>query len=192
MKNLYHWVLKWAGHPYAYPVLCFVSFIESSFFPIPVYPLLIAMSIQRPRQAIHYALGAAGCSVLGALLGYGIGFYFWDVAQGFFFKYIFSQEFFELVASKYQDNTFVAVMIASITPIPFKVFTITGGAMHVPVIPFMLGALCGRSPRFLVIGFLFYFKGEKVRYWIEKHFTTFMCVVSAVAIVVFATYRLLR
>jgi membrane protein YqaA with SNARE-associated domain len=192
MKDLYHWVLKWAGHPRAFYVLCFISFIESSFFPIPVYPLLIAMSIQIPRKSLLYSLGAALSSVLGALLGYAIGYYFWDVTHTFFFTYIFSEEFFNLVASKYQGNTFVSVMIASITPVPFKVFTITGGAMHVPVLPFMLGALCGRSPRFIIIGLLFYFKGEKVRYWIEKHFTTFMYVVSAFVILGLIAYKLMR
>ena len=192
MKKLYHWVIKWSGHPYALPILCFISFIEASFFPIPIYPLLFAMSIQNPRRSLRYGIFTASSSVAGAVLGYCIGYGFWEVIQDFVFQYIFSKDLFEIAADHFRENTFLALAIGSLTTVPFKVFTITGGAMHVPIVPFLLGAICGRSPRFVIIGLLFYFKGEQVKYWIEKHFTTFMCVVSAVAIVVVVLYKLLR
>lgn len=192
MKKLYHWVLKWAGHPHALPILCFISFIEASFFPIPIYPLLFAMCIQNPRRSLRYGVLTAASSVSGALLGYGIGYGFWEVIHEFVFKYIFSKDLFEIAAAHFQENTFLALAIGSLTPVPFKVFTITGGAMHVPLVPFILGAICGRSPRFIIIGLLFYFKGEQVKYWIEKHFTAFMTVVSALLIVAVVLYKLLR
>lgn len=192
MKKLYYWVLKWSGHRYALPILCFISFIEASFFPIPIYPLLFAMSIQNPRRSLRYGVLTAASSVSGALLGYAIGYGFWEVIHEFVFKYVFSKDLFDIAAAHFQDNTFLALAIGSLTPVPFKVFTITGGAMHVPLLPFVLGAICGRSPRFIIIGLLFYFKGEDVKYWIEKHFTTFMCVVSALLIVAVVLYKLLR
>lgn len=191
IKELYHKILKLSGHPHAFKILCAISFVEASFFPIPIYPLLFAMCIENPKKALRYGIGTALSSVLGALLGYAIGYMFWNATQDFFFTYLFSRDLFEIVQQKYQENTFWALMLCSLTPVPFKVFTISGGALHVPLLPFFFGALAGRSPRFVIIGLLFHFKGEDVKFWIEKHFTTFMCVISALAIVGFVTYKLL-
>ena len=109
-------------------------------------------------------------SVLGALFGYVLGWFFWFWIDDFFLTYILTQEQFQSVQSLFQENTFTAILLAAFTPIPFKAFTITGGVLQAPLLPFILGSVIGRGLRFYLQGILFFIFGEKIRYSIEKHF----------------------
>ena len=178
IRQLYNWVIHWAEKPQALWALSGISAIEAIFFPLPADPLLIAMGAAKPRKSFQYATVITLSSVAGALLGYLIGYMFWEASQDFFFQSVFSQETFETVKNHFNDNAFMAIFIASFTPIPFKVFTLAAGAVSLPLLPFTLSALLGRGLRFFIIATLLFFFGETIRHFIEKHFEKLTIILS--------------
>ncbi len=169
LKKLYDWVIHWAETKYGVPVMAFVSFIESSIFPIPPDPLLMALGLSRPKKAILYAIICSVASVAGGLVGYLIGWTIWEIVSEFFLTYLFSVDAFNYVGIKYNENAFLAILGAAFTPIPYKVFTITAGVFKINLATFILASSIGRSARFLIEGSLIYFFGEKIRVFIEKY-----------------------
>ena len=167
LKKLYDWVIHWAETKYGVPVMAFISFIESSIFPIPPDPLLMALGLSRPKKAILYAIICSVASVAGGLVGYLIGWTIWEIVSEFFLTYLFSVDAFNYVGIKYNENAFLAILGAALTPIPYKVFTITAGVFKINLATFILASSIGRSARFLIEGSLIYFFGEKIRYFIE-------------------------
>jgi len=169
LKKLYDWVIHWAETKYGVPVMVFISFIESSIFPIPPDPLLMALGLSRPKKAILYAIICSVASVAGGLVGYLIGWTIWEIVSEFFLTYLFSVDTFNYVGIKYNENAFLAILGAAFTPIPYKVFTITAGVFKINLATFILASSIGRSARFLIEGSLIYFFGEKIRDFIEKY-----------------------
>ncbi|NIP39133.1 MAG: DedA family protein [Candidatus Dadabacteria bacterium] len=149
--------------------MAFVSFIESSFFPVPPDPLLLALGLGKPGKAIIYAIICSVASIAGGVLGYLIGLTIWESVSGFFFTYLFSLETFNYVGTKYNENAFLAILGAAFTPIPYKVFTISAGVFKINLAIFILASAIGRSARFLIEGILIYLYGESIRYFIEKY-----------------------
>jgi len=170
-RKIYEWTIHWARTPQAAKALSLLAFAESSFFPIPPDVLLIAMCVAKPRKSFVYAALCSLFSVLGGMLGYLIGWAFWEAAGPFFFSYIpgFTEEAFGKVASLYQSNAFLTVFSAGFTPIPYKVFTITGGVCRISFATLVIASVVGRSGRFFLVGGLIYFFGEPVRTFIEKY-----------------------
>jgi hypothetical protein len=111
IRRLYDWVLHWAHTPYGTPALAILATAESSFFPIPPDPLLMALAMSRPERSIWYALVCSACSVIGGAIGYLIGWQLWSVLSDFFFNHVpgFTHEVFNLVANKYNENAFLAI-----------------------------------------------------------------------------------
>ena len=188
MRQFSNWLMSFTDTKFATPILCTVSFTESSFFLIPPDIFLIAMGAHQPKKSLFYAHLCTFFSVLGGLFGYLLGFMFWSVFQDYFFAYIATQEQFEKAQSLFQANTFTAILLAAFTPIPFKVFTVLGGVLHVPLIPFTLGAIIGRGMRYYTIGLLFFIFGEKIRVYIEKHFETATLVLGLILVIIIAYY----
>ncbi len=169
LKKLYDWVIHWAETKYGVPVMAFIAFIESSFFPVPPDPLLMALGLGKPKKAILYAIICSIASIAGGIVGYLIGWTIWESVSGFFFTYLFSPDTFNYVGEKYNENAFLAILGAAFTPIPYKVFTITAGVFKINLATFILASSIGRSARFLIEGSLIYFFGEKIRDFIEKY-----------------------
>jgi len=170
LKNLYNWVLHWADTKYAVPALSMVSFIESSFFPIPPDPLLIVLCLGKPKRSFWYATICSIMSVLGGIFGYLIGWGIWELVDNFFFNYIISQKAFLYVSGKYNENAFLAILGASFTPIPYKVFTVAAGVFKVNIFILILASAIGRSARFFMEAILIYFYGISIKMFIEKYF----------------------
>jgi len=170
LKELYNWVLHWANTKYGVPALSMVSFLESSFFPIPPDPLLIALCLGNPKRSLWYATICSIMSVLGGIFGYLIGWGIWELVDSFFLNYIFSQEAFLYVSGKYNENAFLTILGASFTPIPYKVFTVTAGVFKVNILILILASAIGRSARFFIEAILIYFYGMSIRNFIEKYF----------------------
>lgn len=172
IRRLYHWVLHWAETPYGTPALFVISFIESSFFPIPPDVLQVALSVARPKRAFYYAAVSALASVLGGIAGWAIGYALWSVVEDFFFNYVpgFSRENFAFVQAKYEENAFLAILAAAFTPIPFKVFTIAAGAFHIGLPTLIAASALGRSGRFFAVAACIYCFGPKVKHLLEKYF----------------------
>ena len=184
IRKLYFWTLHWADTKYALPALFFISFIESSFFPIPPDVLLMAMCFAVPRKWLTYAFWCTMASMLGGLLGWYIGWGFWELTQGFFFRVIpkFTPEIFHEVQELYQNNDFLTVFIGAFAPIPYKVFTIAAGVCKVNIPTFMVASFLGRGLRFIAVAALIRYFGVKVKPFLEKNFEL-MTVLFAVLLV---------
>jgi len=185
---MYNWALRFAAHPQAIYIMAFIAFIEASFFMIPPYPLQIAISIQNTKRSLWIAAINTAASVAGGFLGYAIGFLFWEATQDFFFKYIFSEQTYNLVTGIYQKNAVMALVLASITPLPFKAMTVIGGASHVPLLTFLMGAIIGRSMRFFAVGILFYLWGPPMKEWLEKYLEKIVLVLVIFVVLFLCAY----
>lgn len=179
IRKLYDWVLHWAHTPYGVPALFILAFAESSFFPIPPDVLLIALAVSIPSKSFKFATICTAGSVLGGMFGYFIGYELWYTNSGefsgfanLFFNYIpgFTYSVFDNVKAMYNENAFLSVFTAGFTPIPYKVFTITGGVCKIDFSVFILASVISRSLRFfLVAGIIFKF-GAPITKWIDKYF----------------------
>lgn len=171
-RAIYDWVLHWADTPYGTPALAAISFMESSFFPVPPDVLQIALSMSRPRRSFYYALVSVVASVAGGVLGWYIGHGFWNVVGDYFFRYVpgFSRENFDHVHHLYSENAFVAIFAAAFTPIPYKVFTIAAGVFQIPLTTLLAASVLGRSGRFFLVATCIFFFGPQVKTVLEKYF----------------------
>jgi membrane protein YqaA with SNARE-associated domain len=117
-------------------------------------------------------LVCSACSAFGGAVGYLIGWQLWNVVSEFFFAHVpgFTQEVFDLVAQKYNENAFLAVFTAAFTPIPYKVFTIAGGVFQISFLAFMVASVVGRSMRFFLVAGLIWKFGAGMKSFIEKYF----------------------
>ncbi len=158
---LYRRALVWARHPHAPWYLGGLSFIESSFFPVPPDVMLAPMSMAQPRRAWWFALLTTLTSVAGGLLGYAIGHFALDALlpwlqnSHYWPAYQASMDWFERWGVW-------AVFIAGFSPIPYKVFTIAAGAMAMALLPFTLASLIGRGARFFLVAGLMAWGGERM------------------------------
>lgn len=171
LRRAYDWMLSFAGKPHAEKALFGLSFIESSFFPIPPDPLLLAMGAARPERAIRFAIVTTVASVLGALLGYAIGALLMDSVGAWLLDlYDPKRANWGRVEAWYLEYGALALLVAAITPIPYKVFTIASGALGMAIVPFVLCSLLGRGLRFGAEGVLLRFYGAPILTWVEKWF----------------------
>ena len=170
-RKIYEWTIHWARTPQASRALALLAFAESSFFPVPPDVLLVAMCVARPRRSFAYAAICSIFSVLGGMLGYLIGWAFWEATSQFFFTYIpgFTVEHFEKVADLYRGNAFWTVFTSGFTPIPYKLFTIAAGVCQISFATLVIASILGRSGRFFLVGGLIFFVGEPVRAVIDKY-----------------------
>ncbi len=170
LRRLYDWVLGWAETRYAVPALFILAFAESSFFPIPPDVLLIALAISIPTRAFYYALICAIGSVLGGMLGYLIGYQFMGAVGNRIIEFYGFHNQWNYVGELYNNYAAWAVGIAGFTPIPYKVFTIAGGAFKIDFPTFLLASAVSRSARFFLVAALIYFFGPPIRSFIDKYF----------------------
>lgn len=170
LKRLYNWTLDKAAHPLAERWLALISFIESSFFPIPPDVVLAPMCLARPERSWRYAAICTIASVLGAVLGYAIGFFLFEtIGQAILDFYGFSDEFHGF-AENFNAQGWIIVLLAGFTPLPFKVISIAAGATALPLLILIPAAIIARAARFfLVAGLLRYF-GPPMKEWIDRNF----------------------
>jgi len=147
---------------------CF--FCESSFFPIPPDILLIALAVAIPKRSLYYALVCSAGSVLGGCLGYLIGWQFMVGIGEKIISFYGLTEKVEYIRSLYMQYDALAIGIAGFTPIPYKVFTISAGALSINFSVFVIASLVSRSMRFFLVGWLIYRFGTGIQAFIEKIF----------------------
>lgn len=191
IKKLYYWTLHWAETPYAIPALCVLSFTESSFFPIPPDVLLIALCFSVPKTWFKLALYCSIASVLGGLFGYAIGWGAWELIGEPIVNFYNGHEVIAKVKVWYEMYGFWGVLIAAITPIPYKVFTIASGSMHFDLIQFTAASVLGRSLRFFAVAWLIHKYGIKVKPFLEKHFEWATLVFTLLLVLGFMTIKYL-
>lgn len=168
IRSLYDRTMRLAGHRHAMPALAVVSFVESSFFPIPPDALMIPMILARPSRAWLVALVALVASVLGGLLGYAIGaFAFNEIGQPILASLGKAEAMAEF-STRFNDFGFWAVLIAGVTPFPYKVITIMSGWTGMPILTFVLTSILARGLRFFIVAGLLWKFGAPVRDFIER------------------------
>ena len=194
VRRLYDWVLSWAETRYGTPALFTLAFLESSVFPVPPDVLQIALSASKPKRAFWYATVSLAGSVLGAFLGFLIGYAFWSATQSFFFNYVpgFTEELFDKVKGYYGDNAFVAIFTAAFTPIPYKIFTIAAGVCGISLWILFLASILGRGGRFYLVAAFMYFFGPAVTTWIDRYFNLLTIVFTVLLIGGFIVLKYLK
>lgn len=168
-RRLYHWVLSWAEHPQGTWALFALAFAESSFFPIPPDVLLIALCLGRPRRAAWFAFVCTVGSVLGGLAGYAIGMGLYESVGRPILEFYGLTERYAEVQELYRRYDVWAVGIAGLTPIPYKVFTVTAGAFGISLPGFVVASIVGRGLRFGIVAALLRIWGEPAREFIDRH-----------------------
>ncbi|WP_133513091.1 YqaA family protein [Candidatus Thiosymbion oneisti] len=159
---LYDRVMAWSRHRHAPWYLGGLSFAESSFFPIPPDVMLAPMSMAKPQKAWWFAGLTTATSVLGGLLGYLIGHFAFElitplVAEGGRYA-----EPFAAAEAWFQAWGVWAIFIAGFSPIPYKIFTISAGVLHMALIPFLIASAVGRGARFFLVAALMAWGGERM------------------------------
>ncbi len=168
LRRLYDWMLGMANHPHALWVLAFVSFIESSVFPIPPDVLMIPMILARPSRAWLIATVALFSSVLGGMLGYAIGAFAFETIGQPVLESLGKGGAMEAFNTRFNDFGFWAVLTAGVTPFPYKVITIMSGWTSMPLMTFMLTSILARGLRFYLVALLLWKYGEPIRDFIER------------------------
>jgi len=169
-EKIHQWFTQKAQGKSAPWWLSIISFTESSFFPIPPDPFLIAVLIVKRNAWLKYSLLVAFMSVLGAIFGYVIGYSFYELFGQPLVDFYSLHEELEKVATLFNNNTFWTMFVAAFTPIPFKLFTIAGGLFKVNIFTFVVASVLGRGIRFLIIGYLMKVFGKKIGELIFKYF----------------------
>jgi membrane protein YqaA with SNARE-associated domain len=172
MRRLYDWVLHWADTRYGAPALFLLALAESSFFPIPPDPLLIALCLGAPALSLRFAANCTAASVLGGIVGYGIGAGAWHLLGDWFFAYVpgVAPDAFARVQSLYMRYDFWAVFLAGLTPIPYKVFTLAAGVFSIDFPVFVLASISSRGLRFFALAGLIYRFGVPIKTFIDRYF----------------------
>ena len=169
MKRLYQWMIDAAAKKNALWILGIVSFIESSFFPIPPDIMLIPMVVSQPKKAWKIAGIATFASVIGGYFGYAIGYYGYDVIAKPLLSFYGYLEQFENFKQYYNEYGAWIVFAAGITPFPYKVITIASGVVAMNLVTFGVAAVVARGLRLFMVAGLLYFFGESIKKFIEKH-----------------------
>lgn len=168
LKNIYKKTMSMAAHPQAERWLFGVSFIESSIFPLPPDILLVPMCLEKREKTFYYAGICTLASVLGGILGYLIGFFFWATIGDPLVGFYGLQNEFELFKQEFVEYGFWIVFIFGITFFPYKVITIASGVLMMNPVLFILASLASRGLRFFIEAGLLWKFGEKIRGFIEK------------------------
>jgi membrane protein YqaA with SNARE-associated domain len=169
MRALYDWTLRLSGHRHAIWALAAVSFIESSFFPIPPDVLLIPMVLATRDRAWRIATVCTIASVLGGMAGYAIGYLAFEaIGKPMLDFYGYAAKFNDFRAY-YNDWGAWAVFIAGTTPFPYKVITILSGLTGLNLAVFTISSILARGLRFFLVAGLLWHYGEPIRIFIEKY-----------------------
>ncbi|WFE74523.1 YqaA family protein [Roseinatronobacter sp. S2] len=168
LKSLYEWTMSLARHPHALWALAVVAFIESSVFPIPPDVLMIAMIVARPSRAFVIAGVATVASVAGGMAGYFIGYGAFETLGRPVLEFYGKDAYFEQFQARYNEWGAWAVLIAGVTPFPYKVITILSGATGLSLPVFIVASVIARAIRFFVVAALLWKFGAPIRDFIER------------------------
>jgi membrane protein YqaA with SNARE-associated domain len=165
LTALFHWVEGFADKPYGGTALFVLAFAESSFFPIPPDVLLIPLCLGDPSKAFWFAGICTVGSVLGGAFGYGLGY--WGGRP--LVRKMFRAEKVAAVERLYDRYNAWATGIAGLTPLPYKIFTVSGGAFAINFKIFLIASLIGRGLRFFAVAALLYVFGEPIQGFIDDN-----------------------
>ena len=188
-QTLYKKCLEFAAHKSSNFYLGLVSFIESSFFPIPPDAMIIPMVIAKKQEYLKIFLIASIFSVLGGIFGYLIGYLFYDLAMYVIEFYGYQDKVENLKLSMSQGSGFLAwlsiLFLAGFTPLPYKAFTISSGLISFNLPIFIIVSLISRSLRFFIVAYLSYKFGELFTEYMEKHGSKWFTIIGIIIVIIF-------
>ncbi len=185
LRRLYDWCIAAADKPYALWVMGAVSFAESSFFPVPPDVLLIPMSLARPQKAWLYALVCTVTSVAGGIVGYAIGYLLYDSVGHWLIQVYGYGDKVEAFRESYAKYGAWIILLKGLTPIPYKIVTITSGFANYNIWLFMLFSTIARGGRFFIVAILLNRYGAWLREVLEKHLGLWVALGAGLLIVGF-------
>ena len=166
LRDLSDWTVGFADSDWSALVLAVASFSEAIFFPIPPDPLLVAIGVLRPEQAIWLAALVTASSVAGAVVGHWLGS---RIGRPLLYRFA-SREKVESVELLFKKYGAWAVLVAAFTPVPYKVFAILAGILDLDRRTFILASIVGRGVRFFALGILLFLLGEEIEEFIDANF----------------------
>ena len=185
--KLYNKCLSLASHKHSKYYLAIVSFIESSFFPIPPDVMIVPMVISKKNDFIKIFLIATIFSVLGGILGYFIGAFFFDIGMQIMSIYNYENKLITLKNDLISSEGFYAwlgiLFLAGFTPLPYKVFTIASGLIGFNILVFVLISLISRGLRFFIVSYLSYKFGELFTEFMNKHGSKWFTIIGILIVV---------
>ncbi|MCO7226372.1 YqaA family protein [Pleionea sp. CnH1-48] len=159
---MYERCLRWAQHRHAVYYLSGMSVAESIFFPIPVDVMLAPMALAKREKAFFYAFVCTLTSVVGGVIGYFLGYWAFDSlvmpvleSTGYITRY-------DEVVKWFEEYGVWVVFIAGFSPIPYKLFTVSAGALHMALLPFLVASMIGRASRFFLVSAMMYYGGDAI------------------------------
>lgn len=170
-RALYDWTLRLANHRHAVRSLAIVSFCESSFFPIPPDVVLVPVILQHRTRAYRIALICTIASVLGGIVGYGIGYFLWDTVGQWVINLYHLQDKAAAFQASFAEYGATIILLKGLTPIPFKLVTIASGLAKFNFGLFVLTATITRAFRFFLLAFLLKTYGAPIQSFIERWLT---------------------
>jgi membrane protein YqaA with SNARE-associated domain len=183
LRRLYDWCIAAAGKPHASWIMGIVSFVESSFFPVPPDAMLIPMSLARPDKAYFFATLCTVTSVAGGVLGYAIGYFLYE-SLGLWLMQLYGYGGkIEAFRQAYVEWGTWIILLKGVTPIPYKIVTIASGFTGYPFIPFVLLSIIARGMRFFLVAFLINRYGMQARAIIEERLG-FWVTISSITLLV--------
>ena len=180
IKNLYNWIIKLAGHKLSLPILAIVSFSESIFFPIPPDVMLIPMVIAKRSKAWLYATICTSGSVLGGVVGYFVGLFFFQSIGEPLLGLLGNSNQLANFSAYYTKYGLLLIFVAGISPIPYKAFTIISGFMGLPFVIFLLGSILSRGIRFFVEAGLIWKFGDSILPKMKANLTKIFILISII------------
>lgn len=196
-NTLYRKCLDLAAHKSSKYYLALVSFVESSFFPIPPDVMIIPMVISKKNDFVKIFLIATIFSVIGGILGYLIGAFFFDIGMQIMNFYGYEDKLTKLKSDLTNNGGFYAwlgiLFLAGFTPLPYKVFTISSGLIEFNILVFILISLISRGLRFFIVSYLSYKFGDIFTHFMEKHgskwFTIFGIIIFIIGIIIYLIFK---
>jgi membrane protein YqaA with SNARE-associated domain len=183
LRRLYDWCIDAAHKPYAMWMMGAVAFVESSFFPVPPDVMLIPMALARPERAYVMAAWCTVASVAGGILGYAIGSLLYDSVGAWLIHLYGYGDKVETFRAAYAQWGAWIILLKGLTPIPYKIVTITSGFAGYNFGLFVLFSIIARAARFFLVAFLLHRYGERARHLIEKRLGLWVLLGVAVVVI---------
>ena len=187
-KNLYKKCLDLAGHKSSKYYLAIVSFIESSFFPIPPDVMIVPMVISKKNDFLKIFFITTIFSVMGGILGYFIGAFFFEFGSNIMNFYGYEDKLANIKENLINSDGFYAwlgiLFLAGFTPLPYKVFTIASGLIGFNLLIFVLISLISRGLRFFIVSYLSYKFGDSFNRFMDKHGSKWFTVVGMLIVII--------
>jgi membrane protein YqaA with SNARE-associated domain len=182
LRRIYDWFVATADKPYALWILAAVAFAESSFFPVPPDIMLAPMSLAQPKRAWLYAAVCTAASVLGGILGYAIGALLYDSVGHWLINLYGLGDKVEAFRASYAQWGALIILVKGVTPIPFKLVTITSGFAGYNIWLFVLFSIITRGGRFFLAAIVLNRYGEWIKARIERHLGLSLTILIAVIV----------